>query len=84
MEILRIALASIIEGHWRTDILLSLVIGFNPSNVYALLHGAPTYGDVYISQYLGCRIKEFRTAPHPYLCICCALILYTMLYMCSV
>ena len=39
--ILTAALAYLIEGHWRTDILLLSVIDFNPSNVYALLHGAP-------------------------------------------
>ena len=47
-----IALASLIEGHWRTDILLLLVVGFNPYNVYALLHCVLTYGEISISTYL--------------------------------
>ena len=28
------------------------MIGFNPSNIYALLYGAPTYGDSFIFPYL--------------------------------
>ena len=51
--ILHVALASLIEGHWCIDILLLFVIVFNPYNVYSLLYGAPTYGDISISPYLG-------------------------------
>ena len=43
-----VALASLIEVHWHIFILLWYVIGFNPSNVYTLLYGAPTYDDIYI------------------------------------
>ena len=53
MEILRIALDSLIKGHWCICIFGLFVIGFNPSNVYALLYGGPTYCDVSISPYLG-------------------------------
>ena len=32
-----VALASLIEGHWHTDILILFMMYFNPSNVYSLL-----------------------------------------------
>ena len=51
--ILPVAIASLIEGHWRTYILSLFVIRFNPSKVYALLYGDPTYGDIYIFLYFG-------------------------------
>ena len=57
--ILPAALASLIEGHWCTDILLLLVIGFNPSIFYVLLHIALAYGDIYISPYLAYRIRAY-------------------------
>ena len=57
--ILPVELASLVEGHWRTCILLLSVVGFNPSNFYALLYGAPTYGDVSISLYSGYRIRAY-------------------------
>ena len=46
-------LASLIEGHWLIFILILFVIGFNPYNVYALLYGTPTYGEIYIFTHLG-------------------------------
>ena len=49
--ILTVALASLIEGPWRTDILILLVIGSNPYNDYAIFYGAPMYGDIFISPY---------------------------------
>ena len=54
-----VALVSLFEGHWRTYILLLLFIGFNPSNVYALLYGAPEYGDISIITYLGYWIRDY-------------------------
>ena len=59
MEILHIALASLIECHWINCIWLLFVIGFNPFNVYALLYGAPAYCNFSISPYLGYRIRGF-------------------------
>ena len=46
--ILPIVLTYLIEGHGCTYILLLFVIGFNPSNVYALLYGDPTYDGISI------------------------------------
>ena len=53
------AFASIIEGHWRIWILLSLVIGFNPYNLYELFYGALIYGVISICTYLGYWIGYF-------------------------
>ena len=41
------------------DILLLLVIGFNPYNIYSLLYRDPTYGDSYFFPYLGYLIRAF-------------------------
>ena len=57
--ILPVAPDSLIEGHWRICILLLFVIEFNPSNVYALLYGAPEYCEIYICPYLGYRIGAY-------------------------
>ena len=54
---LPVVLASLIEGHCRTYILLLFVIGFNPSNIYVLLYSAPTYGDISTCRYLGYWIR---------------------------
>ena len=59
MAILRIALASLIEGHWRIFILWLFVIGFNLSNVYVFLYAAPTYCDVSIGLYVCYRIRAY-------------------------
>ena len=55
---MRIALASLIEGTDAISILLLFVIGFNPSTIYTLLHGAQTYGNSSIFQYLGYWIRD--------------------------
>ena len=57
--ILPVALASLIEVNWCTYIPLLFVIGFNTSNVYAILYGALTYGDISICPYLGNQIKSY-------------------------
>ena len=41
------------------SILLLFMIGFNPSTIYALLHGTHTYGNSSICQYLGYWIRDF-------------------------
>ena len=48
-----IALASLIEGHWRTFNLWLFVIGFNPYNFYMLLYIAPAYCNISIFPHLG-------------------------------
>ena len=40
------SMSYLIEVHWSIFILLLFAILFNPSNVYALLYGAPTHGDI--------------------------------------
>ena len=46
-DFIPVSLTSLIEGHWCIFILLLFGIGFNLSNVYAILCVPPTYG--YIS-----------------------------------
>ena len=38
---------------------LLLVIGFNPSNMYTLLHGSPMYSNSSVCPYLGYLIRAF-------------------------
>ena len=40
-------------------ILLLFVIGFNPYNIHAILHGAPVYGNISIYPYIGYLIRSF-------------------------
>ena len=54
-----VAIASLIEGHRRTENLLLLVRGFNPSCFYAILYGALMYGEISMSPYLGYRIMAY-------------------------
>ena len=54
-----VALASLIEGHWRIFILLLFMIEFNPSNIYALFYGALTYSDIPIFPQLGYCIRAY-------------------------
>ena len=48
-----VALTSLIEGYWNVLVSLLSTIGFNLYNVYVLLYGARTYGDISIFLYLG-------------------------------
>ena len=57
--IMNIGLASLIEGHWSTEIILLFVVRFNPSFFYALLYVDPRYGDIFIITYLGYQIKAY-------------------------
>ena len=75
-----VALAYPIGGHWHICILLLFVIGFNPYNVYALLYGAPEYGENSICTYLG---RGLRTDHHIHVPFCYELILYPVLFMCE-
>ena len=59
MEILPIALASLTEGHWRIFILYLFVLLFITYNAFALLYGALTYCDIFISPYLGYWIRVY-------------------------
>ena len=56
---MRIALASLTEGTGAISISLLFVIGFNPSNIYWLLCGAPMYGESSICPQLGYWIRYF-------------------------
>ena len=53
-----VALASLIEGNWRTLFVLLFVRGFNPYNVYALVYGTLTCGEISIIPYLVYWIKD--------------------------
>ena len=81
-----IALASLIDGYWSIYIILSSlsVIGFNPSNVDALLYGIPIYSDICIIFTPGLLDRVLRTVPHIFLLFCCALIVYLVFNMCEV
>ena len=77
-----VALASIIEGHWRIGILLLFMIGFNPYNFYAFFYGAPVYGDISVFPYLGSLIGAYVRL----LVVVCSfytLIIYPVFYMCA-
>ena len=81
--IITVALASLIEGHWRTYILLLFLIGFNPSNVYALFYGSLCMVEFHLS-LLELSDKGLRTAPRTYSPFYHSSILYPVLYMCAV
>ena len=52
-------IASLIEGRHHICISYLFLIGLNPYNVYVLLYGAPTYGDISIFPYLGYSIGDY-------------------------
>ena len=54
------SISSLIECYQRTIYLLLFVIGFNTSNIYALLYDAPTCGDSSICPYLGYWSRAFE------------------------
>ena len=54
-----VALAYLTEIHWRIFIFILFAIRFYPYNVYTLLYGATTYGDIYIFPYPGYWIGAY-------------------------
>ena len=56
---MRTEFVSLIEGYRRSSYLLVFMIGLNPYTIYAILYGAPTYGESSIFPYLGDWIWEF-------------------------
>ena len=57
-------LAHLIEGYQHTSYLLLFVIGFNPFNIYALLHIALAYGNSYVCPQLGYWIRTFEKSSY--------------------
>ena len=80
---MRIALAYRIEGCWIMCTLLLFIIGFNPSNVYALLYSFLTYDKSTIFSTLGLLDICISTALH--ICLECLRIntLSCIVYVCS-
>ena len=79
-----VALASLIEGNWRTLFVLLFVRGFNPYNVYALVYGTLTCGEISIIPYLVNRIRAYVRLLILILVFYYALIIYPVFYKCAV
>ena len=77
-----VAIASLIEFHLRTYILLLFMIRLNTYNVYALLYGALNYGDLYIYPYLFYWIEAYVWIVILILFLLCNNTLSCIIYVC--